>query len=98
MLNRLARLNEGVSVVQEVLRGRSPMRIDEAWFDWHGEAVSLREDLYIAARGWLPDGWITFRDAVRPADRERLAARHAQMKKTGDIRIQLAQPLRSLGH
>lgn len=98
VLNRLARLNEGVSVVQEALRRGAPEDLSAAWFDWLGEALSLREDLYVAARGGLPDEWPAFRAAARPADRELLAVRREQARTIGDVRRLLAQPLRPLGH
>ena len=78
VLNRLARLNEWLFVVQDALRpgryGLGSAAVDE-WFRWHAEAASIREDLIRVARGGLPDTWRQFREALPPEDRQELARR-----------------------
>jgi hypothetical protein len=94
VLNRLADLNEGLSSVQANLRDFESR--DEAlrtWFDWHAEAVSMREDLLYAARGKLIKEWEGFRDALCPTQRAWLLHRHA-IAEAGGIRSILAHPLR----
>lgn len=102
VLNRLAQVNESVSVVQEWLRALAghPGYQDRAasaagalgaWMAAHAEATSVREDLMRAARG-LPPQYREFRAALEADQRQRLADRDERAEWPAQAREMLVTP------
>ena len=103
VLNRLAYLNESLSVLQSSLRRladteASPHRAAleagalTVWSSVHAEAVSLREDLWRATRGPSPT-WSEFRRALAPAYEAEIRKRAERSTGEAHVRKMLVTPL-----